>query len=134
MLLRVFENRGLRRIFELKRGEVTGDWRKLHNEELHNFYSTTSIIRILTLRRTSWAGQAAQMGRSWKAYRIYSGEPEGKRPLGRPIRTVVDNIIMDLTAMGGMVWIDLAQDRDQLRALVKTVKKTFRFYKTSGRP
>jgi hypothetical protein len=61
--LRVFENRVLRRIFGPKRDEVTGDWRKLHNEELHNLYSFPSIIRIIKSRRMSWAGHVAQLGR-----------------------------------------------------------------------
>jgi hypothetical protein len=82
--LRVFENRVLRRIFGLKRDEVTGGWRKLHNEELHSLYSSPSIIRMIESRRMRWAGHVARMGRRWNAYSILVGKPEGKRPLGRP--------------------------------------------------
>jgi hypothetical protein len=66
----VFENRVLRRIFGSKRDEVTGDWRKLHNEELHNLYSSPSIIRIIKSRRTRWAGHVARRGDKRNAYRI----------------------------------------------------------------
>jgi hypothetical protein len=81
--LRVFENRVLRRIFGPKRDEETGGWRKLHNEELRNLYSSTSIIRIIKSRRMRWAGHVARMGANRNAYRILGGMPEGKRPLGR---------------------------------------------------
>jgi hypothetical protein len=84
--LRVIENRVLRRIFGPKGDEVTGGWRKLHNEELHNLYSSPSIIRVIKSRRMRWAGHAAQMGERRNAYRILVGKPEGKRPLGRPRR------------------------------------------------
>jgi hypothetical protein len=77
-ILRVFENRVLRRIFGPKRDEVTGDWRKLHNEELHNLYSSPNIIRMIKLRRTRWAGHIARMGEKRNAYRILVGKPEGK--------------------------------------------------------
>jgi hypothetical protein len=118
----VFENRVLRRIFGPKR-EVTGGWRKLHNEEFHNLYSSPSIIRMVKSRRMSWAGHVARMRENRNAYRILVGMPEGKRPLGRPIRRWVDNIKMDLREIGwgGMDWIDLAQNREQWRALVNTV-------------
>jgi hypothetical protein len=82
--LRVFESRVLSRIFDLKREEVTGDWRKLHNEELHNLYSSPNIIRMIKSRRMRWAGHVARMGETRSAYRILVGKPEGKRPLGRP--------------------------------------------------
>jgi hypothetical protein len=82
--LRVFENRVLRRIFGPKREEVTGEWRKLHNEELHNLYSSPNIIRMIKSRRMRWAGQVARMGEKRNAYRILVGKPEGRRPLGRP--------------------------------------------------
>jgi hypothetical protein len=114
--LRVFENRVLRRIFGLKRDEVMGDWRKLHNEELHNLYSSPNIIRMIKSGRMRWAGHVARIGEKRKAYRILVGKPEGKRPRGRPRRRWVDNI-----KINGMDWIDLAQDRDQWRALVNTV-------------
>jgi hypothetical protein len=121
--LRVFENRVLRRMFGLKRDEVIGGWRKLHNEELHNLYCSPSIIRIIKSRRMRWAEHVAGMGENRIAYRILVGEPEGKRTLGRPRRRWEDNIMMDLrdTGWGGMHWIDLAQDRDQWRALVNTI-------------
>jgi hypothetical protein len=61
--LRVFENRVLRRIFGPKRDEVTGGWRKLHNEELHGLYSSPSIVRVIKARRMRWAGHVARMGR-----------------------------------------------------------------------
>jgi hypothetical protein len=92
----VFENRVLRRIFGLKRDEVTGGWRKLHNEELHNLYSSPSIIRMIKPRRVRWVGHVARMGEKRNAYRILAGESEGKRPLGRPRCRCVDNIKMDL--------------------------------------
>jgi hypothetical protein len=82
----VLENRVLRRIFGRKRDEVTGEWRKLHNKELHDLYSSPSIIRIIKSRRMRWEGHVAQMGEKRKAYRLLVGKPEGKRPLGRPRR------------------------------------------------
>jgi hypothetical protein len=110
--LRVFENRVLRRIFGPK---VMGAWRKLHNEELHNLYSSPIIIRMNKSRRIRWAGYVARMGVKRDAYRILVGKPEGKRQLGRTRRRLVDNIKLDLREMGwaGMDWIGLAQDRDQ---------------------
>jgi hypothetical protein len=101
----VFENRVLRRIFGPRRDEVTGDWRKLHNEELHNFYSSPNIIRMIKSRRIRYAGHVARMGETRNAYRILMGKPEGKRPLGRPKRRWVDNIKIDLREIGwdGMV-------------------------------
>jgi hypothetical protein len=104
----------LRRIFEPKRDEVTRVWRKLHNEELHNFYPSPSIIRTMKSRRMRWAGHVARMGEKRNAYRILVGKPDGKRPLGRPRRMWVKNIKMNLSEIGwdGMDWIDLAQDKD----------------------
>jgi hypothetical protein len=118
-----FENRVLRRIFGPKRDEVTGDWRKLHNEELHRLYSSPSIIRMIKSRRMRWAGHVARMGEKRNAYRILVGKPEGKRPLERLRRIWVDNIKMDFRDIGLDVvdWIDLAQDRDRWRVLVNTV-------------
>jgi hypothetical protein len=84
--LKVFENRVLRRIFGLKRDEVTGEWRKLHNEELRDLYSSPSIIRMIKSRRIRWAGHVARMGEKTNAYRLLLGKPEGKRPLERPRR------------------------------------------------
>jgi hypothetical protein len=71
----------LRRIFGLKRDEVTGGWRKLHNEELQNLFSSSNIIRIIKTRRMRWAGEVAQMGAKRNAYRILVENPEGKKPL-----------------------------------------------------
>jgi hypothetical protein len=115
--------RVLRRIFGPKRDEVTGGWRKLHNEELHNLYSSPSIMRMMKTRRMRWAGHIARMGVNRNAYRILVGNSEGKKPLGRQRRRWVDNIKMDLRDIGwdGRDWIDLAQDKDQWRALVNAV-------------
>jgi hypothetical protein len=79
----VFENRVLRRIFGPKRDEVTGSWRKLQNEELHNMYPSPSIIRMIKSRRMKWAGHVAQIGPKRTAYRILVGKPGGKRPVRR---------------------------------------------------
>jgi hypothetical protein len=93
----------------------------------HEFrrYETCSVIhfRMIKSKRMRWAGHVARMGEKRNAYRIFVGKPEGKRPLGRTRRRRVDNIKMDLREIGcdGMDWIDLAQDRDQWRALVNTV-------------
>jgi hypothetical protein len=92
----VFENRVLRRILGPKRDEVTGDWRKLHNEELHNLYSTPNTIRVIKTRRMRWAGHVARMREKRNACRILMGKPEGKRPLGRPRSRWVDNIKIGL--------------------------------------
>jgi hypothetical protein len=80
----VFENRVLRRIFGPKKDEVTGEWRKLHSEELHNLYSFPDTIRQMKSRRVRWAGQVAHMGEGRKVYKVLVGKPEGRRPLGRP--------------------------------------------------
>ena len=82
--LRVFENRVLRRIFWPKRDEVTGEWRKLHNEEFNDQHSSPNIFRLIKSRRTRWAGHVARMGESRGVYRDLVGKPEGKRPLGDP--------------------------------------------------
>jgi hypothetical protein len=121
--LGVFLNRVLRRIFGLKRDEVTGEWRKLHNEELHDLYSSRSIIRILQARRMRWVGHVARMGEKRNAYRLLVGKPEGRRPLGRPRHRWLENIRMDLVEVGwgDVDWIGLAQDRGRWRALVNSV-------------
>jgi hypothetical protein len=77
-ILGVFENRVLRRISGLKRDEVTGEWRKLHDEDLHDLYSSPSIIRIIKSRRLRWAGHVAPMGEKRNVYRLLVGKPEGK--------------------------------------------------------
>jgi hypothetical protein len=115
----MFKNSVLRRIF----GPKTGDWRKLHNEELHNLYSSPSIIRMVKSSRMRWVGYVAQMGEKRNAYKILVGKPEGKRPLGRPRRKWLYNIKVDLRETGwdGVDWLDMAQDRDQWWALVNMV-------------
>jgi hypothetical protein len=119
----VFENRVLRRIFGSKRDEVTGEWRKLHNEELRDLYSSPSIIRIIKSRRMRWTGHVARMEKKRNAYSLLVGKPEGRRPLGRPRRRWVDNIRIDLGEVGwsDVDWIGLAQDRNRWRAVVNSV-------------
>jgi hypothetical protein len=111
--LRLFENRMLRRIFGPKTDGVTGGWRKLHNEELHNLYYLPSIIRIIKSTRMGWAGHVARMGAKRIVYRLLVRKPEGKRPLGRPRRMWIDNIKMDLLeiGLGAMDWIGLTKDK-----------------------
>jgi hypothetical protein len=113
----------LRRIFGPKRDEVTGGWRKLHNEELHGLYSSPSIVRVIKARRMRLAGHVARMGKVRGAYNILVGRPEGRRPLGRPRHRWEDNIKIDLREIGfgDVDWIHLSQDRDRWRALVNTV-------------
>jgi len=120
--LRVFENMVLRRIFGPRRDDVTGEWRRLHNEELNDLYSSPNIVRVMKSRRMRWAGHVARMGEergcigSW-----WGNRREGD--LGRPRRRWVDNIRMDLQEVGCgcMDWIGLAQDRDRWRRLVSAV-------------
>ncbi|KAJ4445703.1 hypothetical protein ANN_12388 [Periplaneta americana] len=109
------------KIFGAKRDEVTGEWRKLHNAELHALYSSPDMIRNIKSRRLRWAGHVARMDESRNAYRVLVGRLEGKRPLGRPRRRWEDNIKMDLREVGydGRDWINLAQDRDQWRTYVR---------------
>jgi hypothetical protein len=95
--LRVFENRVLRRIIGPKRDKVMGEWRKLHNEERHNLYSSPDIIRQVKSRRMRWAGHVACMGKERKVYKVLVGKPEGKRPLGKSRE---DGIRMDLREIG----------------------------------
>ena len=117
--LRVFENRVLRRVFGPKRDEVTGEWRKLHNEELNDLYSLPNIVRVVTSRRMRWAGHVTRMGEDRGVHRVLVGNPEEKRPLGRPRRRWEDNIKMDLQEVAGSRgnWMELAQDRDGWRTL-----------------
>ena len=119
--LRVFENRVLRKIFGPKRVEVTGEWRKLHNEELNDLYCSPTITHVIKSNTMRLAERVASMGERRGIYRVLVGKPEGKRPLGRPRRRRRDNSIkMDLQVVrwgGGIDWIDLAQDRDRWRHL-----------------
>jgi hypothetical protein len=100
--LRVFENRVLRRIFGLKRDEVTGEWEKLHNVELNNLYCSTNIVRVIK-SRMRWAGHAARMGERGGLYGVLVGKPEGKRSLRRHRRRWEDNIKKDLQGSG--MWV-----------------------------
>jgi hypothetical protein len=119
----VFENRVLRKVFGPKRDKVTGEWRKLHNEELNDLYSLPNIVQVVKSRRMRWAGHVEQMGEEKGVHRVLVGKPEGKRPLARP-RHRWEDIRMDLQEVGGGHgdWMELAQDRDRWRALVSTVK------------
>jgi hypothetical protein len=96
---------------------VTGEWRKLHNDELHNLYPSLDIIRQIKLRQMRWAGHVAHMGEDRKLYKVLVGKPEGKR------RRWEDGIRMDLKEIGlrGEDWIRLAQDRDRWQAVVSAV-------------
>jgi len=119
----VFENRVLRRIFGAKRDEVTGGWRKLHNEELHDLYCSPNTVGVIKSRTMRWTEHVARMEERRGIYRVLVGKPEGKRALGRLKRTWEDNIKMDLQEVGceSMDWIELAQNRDRWRALVNAV-------------
>jgi len=121
--LRLFENMVLRRIFGHGREEVTGEWRRLHNEEINDLYSSPNIVRMIKSRRMRGADHVARMGEERGVYRVLLGKPEGRRPLGRPRRRWVDNIRVDLQEVGCgyMDWIGLAQDRDRWWTLVSAV-------------
>jgi hypothetical protein len=119
--LRVSENRVLRKIFGPKR-EEDESWRKLHNDELHNLYSSPNILRVIKSTRMRWAGHVAHMGEGRGVYRVLVGRPEGKRPLGRPRCRWDDNINMDPRKIGidSVNWIRLAQGKVEWRAFVST--------------
>ena len=121
--LRVFENSVLRRIFGPKRGMVTGELGKLHNEELKDLYSSPNIVQAIKSRRMRWAVHVVSMGKRRGVYRVLVGKPEGKRPLGRPRCRREDYITMDLQEVGcgGIDWAEQAQDGDRWQALVTTV-------------
>jgi hypothetical protein len=123
----------LRRVVGSNRDEVTGEWRKLHKEELSDLYSLSSTVRVVKSRRMRWAGHVACMGEGRGLHRVLVGKPEGKRRLGRTRRRWEDNTTMDLQEVGRGCgdWIELAQDRDRWRALVGTVGN-LRFPKMRG--
>ena len=112
----------LRRIFGPRREEVTGEWRRLHNEKLNDLYCSPNIVRVIKSRRKRWAEHMARMGEERGVYRVLVRKPEGRRPLGRPRRRWVD-IRMDLQEVGCryMDWIGLTQGRDRRRTLVSAV-------------
>jgi hypothetical protein len=118
----VFENRVLR-IFGPKRDEVTGEWRKLHNEELHDLYSSPNTLRVIKSRRKRGTEHVARMGDERGVYRVLMGKPVGKRLLRKPRHRWEYNIKMDLQEVGcgGMDWIGLGQDRERWRAIVNEV-------------
>ena len=119
----MFENRVLRKIFEPRRDEVTGEWRKRHNEELNDLYCSPNILRVIKSKRMRWEGHVARVGERMGAYKVLVGKIEGKTQLGRFRHIWEDNIKMDLqdVGCGDVDWTELAQDRDRWRTLVKTV-------------
>ena len=119
----MFENMVLRKIFGPGRDEVTGEWRRLNNEELSDLYSSPNIVRVIKSRIMRWAGHVARMGEERESYRIMVGKPEGRRRLRRPRHRWVDYIRIDLRDVGCAYvdWIRLALDKDRWRTLVSTV-------------
>ena len=108
----------MRRIFGPRKDEVTGEWRRLHNEELNDLYSSPNIVRVIKSRRIRWAGHVTRMGEDRGVCRVLLEKLEGRRPLGRPRRRCVDNNRMDLQEVGCgyMDWIGLAQHRQVAHA------------------
>jgi hypothetical protein len=106
----MFENRVLRKIFGLKRVEVAGGWRRLHNEELNNLYMSQNIIRVIKSVRMRWMGHVTCVEEMRNAFSILVRKPEGKRQVGRPRHRWEDNIRMDLREMmwEDVVWVHLA--------------------------
>jgi hypothetical protein len=104
--LRVFANMVLRKIFGPRRDGVTGEWRKLHNVELNDLYSSPNIVRVIKSRRMRWVGHVALKRDRRRVYRVLVGKPEGKRLLGRPRRRWDDNIKLDLQEVGCGVWTE----------------------------
>ena len=113
----------MRSIVGRRRDGVTGEWRKLHNEELNDLYSSPNILRVIKSRRMRWVRHAARMGERRGVHRVLVGKPEGKRQLGRLRHRWEDNIKMDLQEVGsgGVDWIEVAQDRDRGQVLVNAV-------------
>jgi hypothetical protein len=99
--------RVLRRTFGPKRDEVTGKWRKLHNEELHDIYSSPNIVRVIKSRRMRWAGHVARMGEERGVYKVLVGKPEGNRPLGRPRHRWEDNLGWIFRKWDVGIWTEL---------------------------
>jgi hypothetical protein len=122
-MLRVFKKRVLRRIFGPKSKEVTGEWRKLHNEELNDLHFSPNIIRMIKSRRMKYERHVACMGVMRGVHRVLVVKSEEKRPLGRPTHRWGDNIKMDVQEVGcgGLDWVDLAKDGDRWRELVNAV-------------
>jgi hypothetical protein len=118
----VFENRVLR-IFGPKGDEITGEWIKLHNEELNDLYCSPNIVRVIKSRRTRWTGHVASMGENSDVFRVLVGKPEGKSSLVRLRRRKEDNIKMDFEEFGWSTdWIDMVQNRDRWRVVVNAVR------------
>jgi hypothetical protein len=117
---RVFENKVLRRIHGPKRDDHTGEWRRLHNEELHSLHAAPDILRVIKSRRLRWAGQVAHMTDDRTVYRVMVGNLQGKRPVGRPRTRWADNVKKDLREVGLSEddWMDRARDGSAWRGVV----------------
>ena len=105
----------------LRGGEVTGEWRKLHNEEFNDLYSSHNIVRVIKSRRMKWAGYVARMRDRIGAHRVLVGRPERRRPLGRPRRR--PEIMLKYMLMWNGTWTGLAQDWKRWRAFVNEIMK-----------